>query len=169
MGLGHPLALKLPLWRVWEDVGRCGKVLKGVWEGVEGCRRVWEAERMSVFPDFLFSLISCSCPPLTHTYSHLLSHSSTLTFTHSYTLSHTFTPSFTPLHPLTPSPSLPRQPFTIDSEGVIRNTEPLDYEKSHNHILSVVAYDCGMKRSQPVMVTVKVNRVCRIGWKGELG
>ncbi|XP_050697797.1 calsyntenin-1-like [Eriocheir sinensis] len=58
------------------------------------------------------------------------------------------------------------QPFTIDSEGVIRNTEPLDYERSHNHILSAVAYDCGMKRSQPVMVTIKVNRVCRIGWKG---
>lgn len=58
------------------------------------------------------------------------------------------------------------QPFSIDSEGVVRNTEPLDYEKSHNHILSVVAYDCGMKRSQPVMVTVKVNRVCHLGWKG---
>ncbi|ROT78278.1 Calsyntenin-1 [Penaeus vannamei] len=50
------------------------------------------------------------------------------------------------------------QPFSIDSEGVVRNTEPLDYEKSHNHILSVVAYDCGMERSQPVMVTIKVNR-----------
>lgn len=58
------------------------------------------------------------------------------------------------------------QPFTIDSEGVIRNTEPLDFEKSHNHILSVVAYDCGMKQSVPVMVTIKVNRVCRLGWKG---
>lgn len=58
------------------------------------------------------------------------------------------------------------QPFSIDSEGVVRNTEPLDYEKSHNHILSVVAYDCGMKRSQPVMVTIKVNRVCHLGWKG---
>ncbi|KAK3853014.1 hypothetical protein Pcinc_040425, partial [Petrolisthes cinctipes] len=58
------------------------------------------------------------------------------------------------------------QPFSIDSEGVVRNTEPLDYERSHNHILSVVAYDCGMKRSQPVMVTVKVNRVCHLGWKG---
>ncbi|XP_076041247.1 calsyntenin 1 isoform X2 [Oratosquilla oratoria] len=58
------------------------------------------------------------------------------------------------------------QPFSIDGEGVIRNTEPLDYEKSHNHILSVVAYDCGMKRSQPVMVTIKVNRVCHLGWKG---
>jgi len=26
------------------------------------------------------------------------------------------------------------QPFSIDNEGVIRNTEPLDYEKNHNHI-----------------------------------
>jgi len=49
---------------------------------------------------------------------------------------------------------------------VIRNTEPLEYEKSHNHILSVVAYDCGMKRSAPVMVTIKVGRVCKLGWKG---
>uniref|UniRef100_A0A0K8SB61 Cadherin domain-containing protein n=1 Tax=Lygus hesperus TaxID=30085 RepID=A0A0K8SB61_LYGHE len=58
------------------------------------------------------------------------------------------------------------QPFTIDNEGTIRNTEPLDYERSHNHILSVVAYDCGMKQSQPIMVTVKVNRICKVGWKG---
>ncbi|RXG68551.1 Calsyntenin-1, partial [Armadillidium vulgare] len=58
------------------------------------------------------------------------------------------------------------QPFVVDSEGVVRNTEILDYERSHNHILSFVAYDCGMKRSQPVMVTVKVNRVCHLGWKG---
>lgn len=52
--------------------------------------------------------------------------------------------------------------------GTIRNTEPLDYERSHNHILSVVAYDCGMKQSQPVMVTVKVNRICKVGWKGKV-
>ncbi|CAK1595642.1 unnamed protein product [Parnassius mnemosyne] len=58
------------------------------------------------------------------------------------------------------------QPFTIDNEGVIRNTEPLDYDKSHNHILSVVAYDCGMMQSAPVMVTIKVNKPCRAGWKG---
>lgn len=57
------------------------------------------------------------------------------------------------------------QPFTIDNEGVIRNTEPLEYEKSHNHILSVVAYDCGMKPSAPVMVTIKVNKPCVAGWK----
>ncbi|KAH0814861.1 hypothetical protein GEV33_007930 [Tenebrio molitor] len=99
------------------------------------------------------------------------------------------------------------QPFVIDMEGIIRNTEPLDYERSHNHILSVVAYDCGgykvllrcmraesligsygyhmfavtwlssvttiqtvacagMRQSLPVMVTIKVNRVCRLGWRG---
>ncbi|XP_044741341.1 calsyntenin-1 isoform X2 [Chrysoperla carnea] len=58
------------------------------------------------------------------------------------------------------------QPFVIDSEGAIRNTEPLDYDRSHNHILSVVAYDCGMKQSLPVMVTIKVNRLCQLGWKG---
>jgi len=58
------------------------------------------------------------------------------------------------------------QPFVIDNDGVIRNTEPLDFDKSHNHILSVVAYDCGMKHSAPVMVTIKVSRVCKLGWKG---
>lgn len=49
--------------------------------------------------------------------------------------------------------------------GSIRNTEPLDYDRSHNYILSVVAYDCGMKQSAPVMVTIKVNRICKLGWK----
>lgn len=58
------------------------------------------------------------------------------------------------------------QPFAVDNEGVIRSTEPLDYERNHNHILQVVAFDCGMKRSEPVLVSVKVNRVCRLGWTG---
>ena len=58
--------------------------------------------------------------------------------------------------------------FNNDVSGVIRNTEPLDYERSHNHILTVVAYDCGMKQSVPVMVTIKVNRVCKLGWKGKM-
>ncbi|XP_012282525.1 calsyntenin-1 [Orussus abietinus] len=58
------------------------------------------------------------------------------------------------------------QPFVIDNDGAIRNTEPLDYERSHNYILSVVAYDCGMKQSAPAMVTIKVNRVCSPGWRG---
>lgn len=58
------------------------------------------------------------------------------------------------------------QNFDFIFIGAIRNTEPLDYERSHNHILSVVAYDCGMRQSLPVMVTIKVNRVCKLGWKG---
>lgn len=52
------------------------------------------------------------------------------------------------------------QPFTIDNEGSIRNTEPLSHRVSHNHILSVVAYDCAMKQSAPVMVNIRVRRVC---------
>lgn len=52
------------------------------------------------------------------------------------------------------------QPFTIDNEGSIKNTEPLLHKASHNHILSVVAYDCAMKESVPIMVSIKVRRVC---------
>lgn len=52
------------------------------------------------------------------------------------------------------------QPFTIDNEGSIKNTEPLSHKISHNHILSVVAYDCAMKESAPIMVSIKVRRVC---------
>lgn len=58
------------------------------------------------------------------------------------------------------------QPFEINTEGWIKNTQPLSWEDSPNHILSVVAYDCGMKISKPVTVNIKVNRICRIGWKG---
>lgn len=52
------------------------------------------------------------------------------------------------------------QPFAIDNEGSIRNTEPLSHKASHNHILSVVAFDCAMKQSAPVMVNIRVRRVC---------
>ncbi|KAH8415756.1 hypothetical protein KR222_011687, partial [Zaprionus bogoriensis] len=52
------------------------------------------------------------------------------------------------------------EPFTIDNEGAIKNTEPLTHKISHNHILSVVAYDCAMKDSAPIMVSIKVRRVC---------
>lgn len=57
-------------------------------------------------------------------------------------------------------------PFSIDSEGTIWTTEPLDWEASSNHIFQVVAFDCSMKQSHPVTVTIKVNRVCKVGWKG---
>ncbi|KAH8272479.1 hypothetical protein KR044_008942, partial [Drosophila immigrans] len=52
------------------------------------------------------------------------------------------------------------EPFTIDNEGSIKNTEPLSHKVSHNHILSVVAFDCAMKESTPIMVSIKVRRVC---------
>ncbi|XP_017869345.1 PREDICTED: calsyntenin-1 [Drosophila arizonae] len=52
------------------------------------------------------------------------------------------------------------EPFTIDNEGSIKNKEPLSHKVSHNHILSVVAYDCAMKESVPIMVSIKVRRVC---------
>ncbi|XP_017061660.1 calsyntenin-1 [Drosophila ficusphila] len=52
------------------------------------------------------------------------------------------------------------EPFSIDNEGSIKNTEPLSHKASHNHILSVVAYDCAMKESAAIMVSIKVRRVC---------
>ncbi|XP_067637528.1 calsyntenin-1 [Eurosta solidaginis] len=52
------------------------------------------------------------------------------------------------------------QPFIIDNEGSIKNAVPLSHKASHNHILSVVAYDCAMKESAPIMVSIKVRRVC---------
>lgn len=50
--------------------------------------------------------------------------------------------------------------FDINAEGAIRNLQPLSFKRAHNHILSVIAYDCAMKASAPVMVNIKVNRVC---------
>lgn len=58
------------------------------------------------------------------------------------------------------------QPFTIDNEGSITNTEPLSHKVSHNYILSVVAYDCAMKQSSPIMVSIKVRRVCEAKFLG---
>lgn len=57
-------------------------------------------------------------------------------------------------------------PFLIDANGNIKNTRALYYKDSHNHILEVVAYDCGMKRSKPAIVNIKINKVCTLGWKG---
>jgi len=58
------------------------------------------------------------------------------------------------------------QPFTISKEGVIKNTIPLNYSVSHSYILSVVAFDCGQKRSEPLLVTVEVKKACSTGWTG---
>lgn len=61
--------------------------------------------------------------------------------------------------------SLPFPPHV--GAGTLWTTEPLDWEVSSNHIFQVVAFDCSMKQSRPVTITVRVNRVCRVGWKGE--
>lgn len=58
------------------------------------------------------------------------------------------------------------QPFIIDNEGSIKNFEPLSHKASHNHILSVVAYDCAMKESAPILVSIKVRRVCEAKFLG---
>ncbi|XP_016967385.2 calsyntenin-1 isoform X2 [Drosophila biarmipes] len=58
------------------------------------------------------------------------------------------------------------EPFSIDNEGLIKNTEPLSHKASHNHILSVVAYDCAMKESAAIMVSIKVRRVCETKFLG---
>lgn len=58
-------------------------------------------------------------------------------------------------------------PFEIDGLGNIKNTRPLDWSQAHNYILEVVAYDCEGKRSRPALVNIKVNKVCRPGWKGK--
>ena len=53
--------------------------------------------------------------------------------------------------------------------GVIRNTKPLDSSDIGSYVLSIVAYDCGMKRSSPMMLTVQVRKACNTGWTGKKG
>ncbi|KAL5015471.1 hypothetical protein ScPMuIL_009741 [Solemya velum] len=60
----------------------------------------------------------------------------------------------------------PNAPFAINNQGVLSNTEKLEYNNYHNYILKVVAVDCGGKRSQPVFINVKVKEVCKSGWQG---
>ena len=57
--------------------------------------------------------------------------------------------------------------FVFSFSGVIRNTVVLNYSISHSYILSVVAFDCGMRRSEPLLVTVEVRQACNTGWTGE--
>ena len=52
--------------------------------------------------------------------------------------------------------------------GIIKNTVPLNFSQSHNYILTVVAFDCGHKKSEPLLVTVEVKKACSTGWTGKL-
>ena len=58
----------------------------------------------------------------------------------------------------------PDVPFFITNEGVLQNTEALDYSMHRNYILKVVAVDGGQRRSKPVFVNVIVKEQCRSGW-----
>ena len=50
--------------------------------------------------------------------------------------------------------------------GVIRNTRVLNYSESHSYVLSIVAEDCGLTKSKPLLVTVEVKQACNTGWTG---
>jgi hypothetical protein len=51
-------------------------------------------------------------------------------------------------------------PFHIDDQGVLSSTRPLNISEAQSHILTVVAYDCGMQRSKSTLVTINVKRNC---------
>uniref|UniRef100_A0A0N4ZCI1 Calsyntenin-1 n=1 Tax=Parastrongyloides trichosuri TaxID=131310 RepID=A0A0N4ZCI1_PARTI len=56
--------------------------------------------------------------------------------------------------------NLENSPFAINDQGILSNIRPLNYSNSDSHILTVVAQDCGMKKSKSILVTVKVFRKC---------
>uniref|UniRef100_A0A915B050 Cadherin domain-containing protein n=1 Tax=Parascaris univalens TaxID=6257 RepID=A0A915B050_PARUN len=59
-------------------------------------------------------------------------------------------------------------PFAIDDQGVLRNTEPLNYTQAKSYILTVVAHDCGMRQSKSTLITVNVREACVDGVQGVL-
>lgn len=59
-------------------------------------------------------------------------------------------------------------PFEIDAIGQLRNTRPLTIEDGARHLLEVVAYDCGMRRSRPALVTIQLDTACQPYWTGDV-
>ncbi|KAJ1351908.1 hypothetical protein KIN20_008082 [Parelaphostrongylus tenuis] len=57
-------------------------------------------------------------------------------------------------------------PFSINNQGVLRNTKPLNYSVAKSYILTVVAIDCGMRRSKSALITVNVKETCVQGHIG---
>ncbi|GMT13769.1 hypothetical protein PFISCL1PPCAC_5066, partial [Pristionchus fissidentatus] len=57
-------------------------------------------------------------------------------------------------------------PFAITKEGVIHNTAPLNASTAHSYILTVIAQDCGMRKSKSALVTVNVKQACVEGVSG---
>ncbi|CAI4227056.1 unnamed protein product [Auanema sp. JU1783] len=56
-------------------------------------------------------------------------------------------------------------PFAINNQGVLRNTQPLNFTQVKSYILTIVAIDCGMRSSKTVLVTVNVVEACTVGIK----
>lgn len=59
----------------------------------------------------------------------------------------------------------PDVPFAISTEGILSNTEALDFNTHHNYILKVVATDGGNRKSEPVFVNILIKEKCRTGWQ----
>ena len=43
----------------------------------------------------------------------------------------------------------------------------VEEQRTRAYILSVAAYDCGMRRSEPLLVRVEVKQACNTGWTGK--
>uniref|UniRef100_A0A1A8PV12 Calsyntenin-2 n=1 Tax=Nothobranchius rachovii TaxID=451742 RepID=A0A1A8PV12_9TELE len=58
-------------------------------------------------------------------------------------------------------------PFAIDRNGNIRNTEKLSYDRQQEYEIQVTTWDCGQKRAlHSVPVHINVKPVCKPGWQG---
>ncbi|KJH52597.1 cadherin domain protein [Dictyocaulus viviparus] len=57
-------------------------------------------------------------------------------------------------------------PFSINNQGILRNIKPLNYSVAKSYILTVVAIDCGMRRSKSALITINVKETCIQGHTG---
>lgn len=56
--------------------------------------------------------------------------------------------------------TLEKSPFRMSDDGILSNIVPLNYSEAQSHILTVVAHDCGMRRSKSTLVTINVLPKC---------
>ncbi|XP_063291262.1 calsyntenin-3 [Pelobates fuscus] len=61
----------------------------------------------------------------------------------------------------------PNVPFTIDNDGYIKNTQPLQANGERLIRFTVTAYDCGKKRAvEDAEVEIQVKPTCKPSWRG---
>ncbi|KAE9550215.1 hypothetical protein FO519_006582 [Halicephalobus sp. NKZ332] len=56
--------------------------------------------------------------------------------------------------------ALEKSPFRMSDDGVLSNIVPLNYSDAQSHILTIVAHDCGMRRSKSTLITINVIPKC---------